>query len=193
MAKLIYSAIASLDGYIEDEQGKFDWAEPDEEVHAFVNELQRPVGTYLFGRRMYETMSAWETLDVAGEPTVLREFAELWRGADKIVYSTTLESVSTARSRLERQFVPEAVRQLKAASARDLAVAGPALASSAFAAGLVDELHLFLVPVLVGGGKRALPKGVRLQLEHEDERSFSSGVVYLRYRVSRQRERSDAA
>src|SRR5688572_12954136 len=138
MAKLIYSAIASLDGYIEDEQGKFDWAEPDEEVHAFVNELQRPVGTYLFGRRMYETMSAWETLDVAGEPTVLREFAELWRGADKIVYSTTLESVSTARSRLERQFVPEAVRQLKAASARDLAVAGPALASAAFAARLVD-------------------------------------------------------
>jgi dihydrofolate reductase len=184
MANLIYSAIASLEGYIEDEQGKFDWAEPDEEVHAFVNEIQRPVGTYLFGRRMYETMSAWETLDVAGEPTVLREFAELWRGADKIVYSTTLESVSTARSRLERQFVPEAVRQLKAASARDLAVAGPALASAAFAARLVDELHLFLVPVLVGGGKHALPDQIHLQLEHEEQRSFSSGVVYLRYRTS---------
>jgi dihydrofolate reductase len=181
MAKLIYSAIASLDGYIEDEQGKFDWAEPDEEVHAFVNELQRPVGTYLFGRRMYETMAVWETLDVSGEPTVLREFAELWKGADKIVYSTTLESVSTARSRIERQFDPEAVRQLKAVSAGDLAVAGPALASAAFAANLVDELHLFLVPVVVGGGKRALPDHVRLPLEFVEQRSFSSGVVYLRY------------
>jgi dihydrofolate reductase len=182
MAKLIYSAIASLDGYIENEQGKFDWAEPDEEVHAFVNELQRPVGTYLYGRRMYETMAAWETLGVAGQPTVLREFAELWRGADKIVYSTTLESVSTARSRIERQFDPEAVRQLKATSAGDLAVAGPALASAAFGARLVDELHLFLVPVVVGGGKQALPDHVHLELEHEEERSFSSGVVYLRYR-----------
>jgi dihydrofolate reductase len=181
MAKLIYSAIASLDGYIEDDQGTFDWAEPDEEVHAFVNELQRSVGTYLFGRRMYETMAVWETLDVAGQPTVLRDFAELWRGADKIVYSTTLESLSTARSRIERQFDPEAVRQLKAASTRDLAVAGPALASAAFAAGLVDELHLFFVPVMVGGGKRAVPDGVHLQLEHEEQRSFSSGVVYLRY------------
>jgi dihydrofolate reductase len=184
MAKLIYSAIASLDGYIEDEQGKFGWAEPDEEVHAFANELQRPVGTYLYGRRMYETMAAWETLGVAGQPSVLREFGELWRGADKIVYSTTLQSVSTARTRIERRFDPDIVRQLKAAAAKDLAVGGAALAAAAFAAGLVDELHLFLVPVLVGGGKHALPKGVRLQLEHEDERSFSSGVVYLRYRVS---------
>ena len=182
MAKLIYSAIASLDGYIEDEQGTFGWAEPDEEVHAFANELQRPVGTYLFGRRMYETMAAWETLGVAGEPSVLREFGELWRDADKIVYSTTLQSVSTARTRIERQFDPDIVRQLKAAATKDLAVGGAALAATAFAAGLVDELHLFLVPVLVGGGKQALPKGVRLQLEHEDERSFSSGVVYLRYR-----------
>jgi dihydrofolate reductase len=184
MAKLIYSAIASLDGYIEDEQGKFGWAEPDEEVHAFANELQRPVGTYLYGRRMYETMSAWETLGVAGQPSVLRGFGELWRGADKIVYSTTLQSVSTARTRLERRFDPDIVRQLKAAVAKDLAVGGAALAAAAFAAGLVDELHLFLVPVLVGGGKQALPKGVRLQLELEDERSFSSGFAYLRYRGS---------
>lgn len=185
MAKLIYSAIASLDGYIEDEQGKFDWAEPDEEVHAFANELERRVGTHLFGRRMYETMAVWETLGGAGLPTVMREFAELWRGADKIVYSTTLESVSTARTRLERRFDAEAVRELKAASARDLAVAGPALASVAFAARLVDELHLFLVPVMVGGGKRALPDHVHLQLEHEEQRSFSNGVVYLRYRSAR--------
>jgi dihydrofolate reductase len=182
MAKLIYAAIASLDGYIEDEQGKFGWAEPDEEVHAFANELQRPVGTYLYGRRMYETMAAWETLGFAGQPSVLREFGELWRGADKIVYSTTLQSVSTARTRIERRFDPDIVREVKAAAAKDLAVGGAALAAAAFAAGLVDELHLFLVPVLVGGGKQALPKGVRLQLQHEDERSFSSGVVYLRYR-----------
>jgi dihydrofolate reductase len=184
MAKLIYSAIASLDGYIEDEQGTFGWAEPDEEVHAFVNELQRPVGTYLFGRRMYETMMVWETLGVAGDPSVLREFGELWRDADKIVYSTTLESVSTARTRIERRFDPAAVRQLKASAATDLAVGGAALAAAAIAAGLVDELHLFLVPVLVGGGKQALPDGVRLQLEHEEQRSFSSGFVYLRYRSS---------
>ena len=182
MAKLIYAAIASLDGYIEDEQGTFGWAEPDEEVHAFANELQSPVGTYLYGRRMYETMAAWETLGSAGEPIVVSEFGELWRGADKIVYSTTLESVSTARTRIERRFDPDVVRQLKAAAARDLAIGGAALASAAFAACLVDELHLFLVPVVVGGGKQALPKGVRLQLEQEEERSFSSGVVYLRYR-----------
>jgi len=184
MAKLIYSAIASLDGYIEDEQGNFDWAAPDEEVHAFANELQRPLGTYLYGRRLYETMAAWETLGVAGQPSVLGEFGELWRGADKIVYSTTLQSVSTARTRIERRFDPEDVRQLKAAAAKDLAVGGPALAAAAFAAGLVDELHLFLVPVLVGGGKQALPDGVRLQLKHEEQRSFASGVVYLRYHGS---------
>jgi dihydrofolate reductase len=184
MANLIYSAIASIDGYIEDEEGTFGWAEPDEEVHAFANELERRVGTHLFGRRMYETMAAWETLGAAGQPSVLREFAELWRGADKIVYSTTLQSVSTARTRIERRFDPDAVRQLKASAGKDLAVGGAALASAAFHAGLVDELHLFLVPVLVGGGKQALPDGVRLQLELEQQRSFSSGFVYLRYRCS---------
>ena len=183
MAKLIYSAIASLDGYIEDERGKFDWARPDDEVHAFANELQRPVATCLYGRRLYETMAAWETLGADGDPPVLREFGELWRAADKVVYSATLDSVSTARTRIEREFDPAAVRELKAAAAGDLSVGGAALAASAFAAGLVDELHLLLVPVLVGGGKRALPDGIRIELEHEEQRSFSSGVVYLRYRV----------
>ena len=183
VAKLIYATLASLDGYIEDERGRFDWAEPDEQVHAFVNDLQRPVTTYLYGRRLYETMAAWETHGAPGDPPVLRDFAEVWRAADKVVYSAELESVSTARTRIEQHFDPAAVRELKAAAAGDLAVGGAALAASAFAAGLVDELHLFLFPVLVGGGKRALPDGVPLQLEHEDERSFSSGVVYLRYRA----------
>ncbi len=184
MAKLIYATLASLDGYIEDEQGRFDWAKPDDEVHAFVNRLQRPVATYLYGRRLYETMAAWETLGVAGDAPVLREFGEIWRAADKIVYSAGLESVSTARTRIERQFDPSAVEELKEATAGDLAVGGAALAATAIAAGLVDELHLFLFPVLVGGGKHALPDGVRVQLEQKDERSFSSGVVYVSYRTS---------
>ncbi len=184
MAKLIYLMLASLDGYMEDEHGRFDWARPDEEVHAFVNELQRPIATYLYGRRMYETMAAWETLGAAGDEPVLREFGEVWRAAHKVVYSTGLESVSTARTRIERRFDPAAVRELKQAAGGDLAVGGAALAATAFEAGLVDELHLFLFPVLVGGGKHALPDGVRLGLEHEDERSFASGVVYLRYRSS---------
>ena len=181
MAKLIYSAIASLDGYIEDEDGRFDWAEPDEEVHAFVNELERPVGTYLYGRRMYETMLAWETMPLAGQPPSIRDFAELWRAADKIVYSTTLDHVTSARTRLARAFDAAEIRKLKRDSRRDLAVAGPALAAEAFDAALVDEVHLFLVPVLVGGGKRALRDGVRLRLELLDERRFAGGTVYLRY------------
>lgn len=189
MAKLIYSAIASLDGYIEDEQGRFDWAEPDEEVHSFVNDLERPVGTYLYGRGMYETMVAWETLPLSGESPVMRDFAEIWRDADKIVYSTTLERVSTARTRLERRFDTDAVDQLKAASERDLAIGGAALGSAALAGGLVDELHLLLVPVVVGGGKRALPDGVHLKLELQESRSFESGTVYLRYRVHRALQR----
>ena len=184
MAKLIYATLASLDGYIEDEQGSFDWAKPDDEVHAFVNRLQRAVATYLYGRRLYETMAAWETLGVAGDAPVLREFGEIWRAADKIVYSAGLESVSTARTRIERRFDPTAVEELKEAAAGDLAVGGAALAATAMAAGLVDELHLFLFPVLVGGGKQALPDGIRVQLEQKDERSFSSGVVYVSYRVS---------
>ena len=183
MARLIYSAIASLDGYVEDEDGKFGWAEPDEEVHAFVNDLERPVGTYLYGRRLYETMAGWETdPGLAGLSPVTRDFAAIWQAAGKIVYSRTLEAVSTTRTRIEREFDPDAVRQEKEAAASDLLVGGAVLAAEAFRAGLVDELHLLLTPVLVGGGKRALPEGVGLKLELLDERRFGSGTVFLRYR-----------
>jgi dihydrofolate reductase len=182
VAKLIYSAIASLDGYVADEDGSFDWAEPDEEVHRFVNDLERPVGTHLLGRRMYEVMVFWEALDVSGAPPFARDFAELWRAAEKVVYSTTLEAVSTARTRLEREFDPEAVRAMKAQAGQDISVGGPELAAQAIAAGLVDEYQLFVAPAVVGGGKRWLPDHVRLDLELLDERRFESGVVFLRYR-----------
>jgi dihydrofolate reductase len=182
VAKLIYAALASLDGYIEDEDGKFDWAQPDEEVHAFINDLERPIGTYLYGRRMYQVMIGWETEPrLADQSRVMRDFAEIWQAAEKIVYSKTLEAVSTARTQIERDFDPEAVRQMKAAAARDLAVGGPHLAAQAFEAGLVDELHLFVAPIVVGGGKRALPDNVRLKLELLDERRFGGGMVHLRY------------
>ena len=182
MAKLVYSAIASLDGYVADEDGNFDWAVPDEEVHAFINDLDRPLGTYLYGRRMYETMVGWETdHTLADRSPLMRDFAELWQAADKIVYSATLEAVSTARTRIERDFDPEAVRKMKASAERDLIVGGPELAAQAFRAGLVDECHLFVAPIVVGGGKRSLPDGVRLELELLDERRFGGGMVYLRY------------
>jgi dihydrofolate reductase len=183
VAKLIYSAIASLDGNIEDENGRFDWAEPDPEVHGFVNDLERAVGTYLYGRRLYETMVAWETMPLAGQPPYIREFAEIWQAKEKIVYSRTLGTASTARTRIERDFDPEAVRQLKGEAARDLAVGGAELAAHAFAARLVDELHLFVAPVVVGGGKKALPAGVRVELDLLDERRFQSGMVHLRYGI----------
>ncbi len=183
MAKLIYSAITSLDGYTADDDGHFDWAAPDEEVHAYVNDLERPVGTYLYGRGMYETMAAWETMDLAGEPLVMADFAQLWRVAEKIVYSTTLDSVATARTRLERSFEPDAVRRLKETATRDLSVGGPGLAAQALAAGLVDECGLFVTPVAVGGGTPALPRHLRLKLALLGERRFGSGVVYLHYRV----------
>jgi dihydrofolate reductase len=183
MAKLIYSAIASLDGYVEDEDGKFDWAEPDEEVLAFINDLERPVRTYLYGRRLYETMAVWETdPSFAGRSPLMRDFAAIWQAAEKIVYSGTLETVSTTRTRIEREFHPDAVRQEKEAAGSDLIVGGAGLAAEAFRAGLVDEFHLFLTPVLVGGGKHALPEGVSLKLELLDERRFRSGTVFLRYR-----------
>ena len=182
MAKLIYSTIASLDGYIADEDGNFDWAEPDEEVHRFVNDLQRPLGTYLMGRRMYEVMRYWETADtVAGQSDYMLDFAEIWQAADKVVYSRTLETPSTARTRIERDFDPQAVRQLKESAAADLSVGGPDLAAQALRAGLVDESHLFLSPVVVGGGNRAFPDGLRLGLELLEERRFGNGTVYLRY------------
>jgi len=184
MAKLIYSAITSLDGYVADENGNFDWAAPDEEVHAFVNDLERPIGTYLYGRRMYEVMRYWETASTsADEPAVMRDFAELWQAADKIVYSKTLDTLSTARTRLERDFDSEAVRQLKASADRDLTIGGPQLAAQALEAGLVDEIHLLLNPVLVGAGNPALPHAVRIQLELLDERRFGNGVVHVHYRT----------
>ena len=184
MAKLIYSAIASLDGYVADEEGAFRWAAPDEEVHAVINDLSRPLGTYLFGRRMYETMAGWETDPALAEQSSLtRDFAELWQAADKVVYSVTLEAAPTARTRIERNFDPEAVRQIKASAGRDMLVGGPTLAAQAFRAGLVDECHLFLAPIAVGGGKRSLPDGVRVELELLDERRFGGGMVYLRYRT----------
>jgi dihydrofolate reductase len=175
----------SLDGYVEDATGTFEWAAPDEDVHAFVNDLERPVGTYLYGRRMFETMVFWESPpDLAEEPPVVQDFAAIWQSADKIVYSRTLEMVTSSRTRIERDFDPEAVRQLKATAARDLTVGGPELATQAVEAGLVDEYQLFLVPVVVGGGKRALPdKSVRVDLELLDERRFRDGTVYLRYRT----------
>ncbi|HEX2303920.1 MAG TPA: dihydrofolate reductase family protein [Gaiella sp.] len=183
MVRLIYSAITSLDGYIADEDGKFDWSEPDEEVHGFVNDLYRPIGTYLLGRRMYEVLLAWETLNVDDQPSFIKDFAGIWRAADKIVFSRTLETASSARTRIEREFDPEAVRQLKATAASDLGVSGPELAAHAFEAGLVDELHLFLAPIVVGGGKQALPDEVRVELELLDERRFGNGAVHLRYRT----------
>jgi dihydrofolate reductase len=184
MAKLIYSAITSLDGYIADEDGNFDWAAPDQEVHTFVNDLERPVGTYLYGRRMYEVMVAWETAHTfADQRPVMQDFAKIWQAADKVVYSRTLAAVSSAKTRIERDFDPEAVRQLKASAGRDLSVGGPDLAAQAIRAGLVDEWHLFLTPFVVGGGNRSLPDNVRLKLELLDERRFGNGVVYLHYRT----------
>jgi dihydrofolate reductase len=184
MARLIYSAIASLDGYVADEHGNFDLLAPGAEVHAFVNDLERPVGTHLYGRRMYEVMVWWETMETAGQPDVMRDFAEIWWAADKIVYSRTLDAVASERTRIEREFEPETVRQMKASTERDISIGGPDLAGQALAAGLVDECHLFLSPVLMGGGTRALADGVRLQMELLDERRFGSGVVYLRYGVA---------
>jgi dihydrofolate reductase len=182
VARLIYSALASLDGYVADEDGNFDWAAPNEEVHQFVNELERPVGTYLYGRRMYEVMRFWETAGGADQPAFARDYAEIWRAADKIVYSKTLESVSSARTRIERDFDPEAVRQLKETAERDLSVGGPGLAAQAIEARLVDEYQLFVAPAVVGGGNGWLPDHARLDLELLDEQRFESGFVYLRYR-----------
>jgi len=185
VGKLIYSAITSLDGYIEDEDGKFDWAAPDEEVFAFVNDLERPIGTYLCGRRMYETMAGWETDEFIGDgQPVMVDFAEIWRAADKVVFSRTLETVSSARTRIEATFDPEMIQKMKSSAKCDLTVAGAELAALAFRAGLIDECHLLLNPILVGGGKQALPSEVRTRLELLDEGRFANGVVHLHYRVT---------
>ena len=184
MAKLIYSAITSLDGYVADEDGNFDWAAPDEEVHSFVNDLERPIGTHLYGRRMYEVMGFWETAHTLAEQSpLMQDYAAIWQAAEKIVYSKTLETVSTARTRIEREFDPEAVRQLKASAGRDISVGGPDLAAQAIEAGLVDEFHLFFSPIVVGGGKQSLPDDVRVKLELLDERRFGNGVVHIHYRT----------
>jgi dihydrofolate reductase len=177
---LIYSAIVSLDGYTNDEEGKFDWGAPDEEVLAFINDLERPVSTYLYGRRMYEVMRYWENVDLAGQPAAARDFAGIWRSADKIVYSTTLPEISTARTRIEGSFDPDAVRTFKQHGA--VSIGGPTVAGHAIRAGLVDEYQLFVTPVIVGGGTPALPAGTRASLDLVGERRFASGVVYLRYR-----------
>jgi len=186
MAKLIYSTIATLDGYVADADGNFDWGAPDEGVHAFVNDLERPIGTYLYGRRMYEVLVAWASDDIlAGDPPpIIRDYAPIWRAADKIVYSTTLQTASSPKTRIERVFDPDEVRRIKDATSSDLSVGGPGLAGQALGAGLVDECHFIVAPVVVGGGTRALPDDVRLQLELLDERSFANGMVHLHYHVT---------
>jgi dihydrofolate reductase len=182
MGQLIYTGITSLDGYLADRQGNFDWSAPDEEVHAFVNDLERDAGTYLFGRRMYEVMSVWETMGGPDDPPVIQDFARIWRGADKVVYSSSLTAATTTRTRVERSFNPDAVRELKAGTERSIGIGGATLAAAALRAGLVDECRIFLNPVAVGGGLRFLPDGLDLRLDLLDERRFGNGVVYLRYR-----------
>jgi dihydrofolate reductase len=184
MAKLIYAAISSLDGYVADAEGNFDWSAPDDEVHRFVNELERPIGTYLYGRRMYEVMRYWETAQTGNdELSAEQEYAKIWQATDKIVYSKSLDRVSTGNTRIEREFEPEAIEHLKTTATRDISVAGPTLAAQALKLGVVDECHLFLSPVVVGGGNPALPDNVRLKLELLDERRFGNGVVHLHYRI----------
>ena len=186
MARLIYAAITSLDGYVADKDGNFDWAAPDEELHSFVNDLERPIGTHLYGRRMYDVMVAWETMDAgADQPPVISDYAQIWRAADKIVYSRTLEKAKSARTRIVRDFDPESIRQMKANAERDISVGGPELATHALKSGLVDEIHLFLTPIIVGGGTQALPDHLRQKLELLDERRFGSGVIHLHYRTMR--------
>jgi len=183
MAKLIYTAITSLDGYVADEAGKFDWAAPDPEVHAFVNDLEREIGTYLYGRRLFEVMAAWETLELDGAPPEIADYAGIWRSAEKVVFSSSLDAATSARTRIEREFDPVAVRRWKETADRDLSVGGPELAAAALRAGLVDECHLFLNPVVVGGGTAALPGHLKIGLELLDTRRFGNGVVHLHYRL----------
>lgn len=180
---LVYTAITSLDGHVADQDGKWDWSVPDEEVHAAVNDLERPIGTYLLGRRMYEVLSVWETMPTEGEPPPIADFAAIWRATDKVVFSTTLASVTTARTRIERSFDADAVRALVATAGTDVSVAGPDLAAQALRAGLVGEIRLFVSPVAVGGGTRVWPEDLVLPLERLETREFGNGVVLLRYAV----------
>jgi dihydrofolate reductase len=185
MGKLIYSAIASLDGYVADESGNFDWSEPDEELHSYVNDRERPIGTYLYGRRMYDVMVFWESAHMLTDlPPFIRDYAEIWRAADKIVYSRTLDSAASTKTRIEQRFDADAVRELKSSSEQDISVGGPELAGQAIKAGLVDECHLYVTPVVVGGGNGSLPDGVRLNLDLIAEHRFGNGVVHLGYRIT---------
>ncbi|HQV68407.1 MAG TPA: dihydrofolate reductase family protein [Thermoflexales bacterium] len=183
MAKLIYSALMSLDGYVADKNGHFDWAAPDEEVHTFINELERPVGTHLYGRRMYEVMAVWQTMPTDDEPACIGDFAQIWKAADKIVFSKTLKTVLTDKTQIETSFDPEAIRHLKATARQDISIGGAEIASAAFKAGLVDVCQFFISPVIVGGGKSALPRDVFIPLALQDERRFGSGVVFVEYEV----------
>jgi dihydrofolate reductase len=186
MAKLIYASICSLDGYVSDADGNFSWARPDDELHAFVNDIERPIHTYLYGRRMYETMVFWETAEVSPDQCEpVSDYAGIWRATEKVVFSRSLDQVSSAKTRIEREFDPEAIWQLKRDAERDISIGGPELAGEAIREGLVDEYHLFVNPILVGGGNRALPNGARVDLELLDERRFDSGVIHLHYRARR--------
>lgn len=184
MSKLIYSAITSLDGYVADESGTFDWAMPDEEVHAFINDLERPIGTYLYGRKMYETMVVWSTMNVENEPDCMRDYAQIWKAADKIVYSKTLKKVSSSKTFIKTNFEPQDIKRLKQSSTSDLAIGGPQIAAEAIKAGLVDEYHQFIAPVIIGSGNAWLPDNVRINLELVDQKRFPNGFIYLRYRLA---------
>lgn len=184
MARLLFATLASLDGYIADPEGNFDWAAPGEQVHAFVNDLMRSVGTHLYGRRTYDVMRYWDAPPASEwSPPAVRDFAAIWQAADKVVYSRTLPEVSDRRARIERDFRPEQIRELKEGAVADLAIGGPELAAHAFRAGLVDDCHLFVVPWLVGGGTRAFPEGLREPLRLADQRRFDDGTVYLHYQL----------
>ncbi|MBG0740993.1 dihydrofolate reductase family protein [Paeniglutamicibacter antarcticus] len=184
MAKLIYSGITSLDGYTADRDGNFDWSMPDEEVHTFINNLERPIGTYLLGRKMYQIMTFWEAVpNLQDQPLFVQDFAAVWRAAEKVVFSTTLGAVSSARTRIEANFDPGMIRRLKARADADISVGGPELAGHAIRAGLVDEYQRFITPWVVGGGTRFLPRDVALRLELIDQHRFANGVVYVRYRT----------
>jgi dihydrofolate reductase len=184
MARLIYTTNMSLDGYIEDRDGKFDWTDPSDEVFQFITNLIRTDGTHLYGRRTYESMMVWETdANLAGQSPLMRDFAQVWQAADKIVYSKTLEAASTRKTNIERNFDPEAIRRLKKSVEQDIHIGGAELAAQAFRAGLIDECCLFIKPIIVGGGKAGLPANVRLQLELLEERRFDNGEVYVRYRT----------
>ncbi len=184
MARLIYSALASLDGYIEDQNGNFDWAMPDEEVHAFINNLERTAGTYLLGRKMYETLMVWETdPSLAADSPLMQDYAQIWQAAEKIVYSKTLTTVPTRKTTLEQNFDPARIKALKKTAQQNIVIGGPNLAAHAFSEGLIDEFHLFLMPIVLGGGKPCLPDNLRLGLELLAERRFQNGTVYLHYQI----------